>query len=122
MVRTSANYIMYICKREGKLTLVLLYVDDLLLTGDSETEVQRIKSELMKQFKMLDPREVQTYLGVEIVKTKAGIWMHQRNYIKQTLDRFRLGQCNPTKISMDPRRILIKNMKSPPCNVEVYKR
>ena len=47
MIKSSADYNMYICKREGKLTMVLLYVNDLLLTGDSATEVQRIKRELM---------------------------------------------------------------------------
>jgi hypothetical protein len=43
MVKSSADYNMYIYKREDKLTVVLLYVDDLLLTSDSEVEVQRIK-------------------------------------------------------------------------------
>jgi ribosomal protein S8 len=76
MVKSSADYNMYIYKREDKLTVVLLYVDDLLLTSDSEVEVQRIKWELMTQFKMSNLGEVQTYLGVVIVRTKAGIWMH----------------------------------------------
>ena len=81
MIKSSADYNMYICKREGKLTMVLLYVNDLLLTGDSATEVQRIKRELMTQFKMSDLGEVQMYLRAEMVRIEAGIWMHQRSYI-----------------------------------------
>ena len=70
--------------------MVLLYVDDLLLTSSSTAEVQCIKRELMSQFEMSNLREVHTYLGAEIVRTKAGIWMHQRIYITKTLERFGL--------------------------------
>ena len=58
MIKNLADYNMYICKREGKLMVVLLYVDDLMLIGNSIAEVQHIKRELMTQFEMSDLGEV----------------------------------------------------------------
>ena len=53
-----------------------MYIDDLLLTDNNKVEVLCIKQELMMQFGMFNKREVQTYLGTKIVRTKVGIWMH----------------------------------------------
>jgi hypothetical protein len=121
MVKNSTHYNMYIYKRENKLTIVLLYVDDLLLTGNNEAKVLRIKQELMMQFGMSDLEEVQTYLGTKIIRTKVGIWMHQRNYIFQILERFGMNQCNSTCIPMDLGIVLTKNIKSPLYCIETYR-
>ena len=43
---TPANSKLFIKKHEGKLTMVLVYVDNLIITGDDETEIQRTRDNL----------------------------------------------------------------------------
>jgi hypothetical protein len=121
LIKSTTDYNMYLAVRKGKLTIILLYVDDLLVTGDDKEEVMRIKTELITQFDMTDLGEVQMYLGAEVIKNQAGIWLHQRRYILQTLEKFGMSHCRPTKIPMDPGTLLKIDMKSPPCDANMYR-
>ena len=45
------------------LLIIILYVDDLLIAGNSRKEISRVKGELMKVFKMKDLVDVKEFLG-----------------------------------------------------------
>jgi hypothetical protein len=72
---------MYLSNRKGKLTIILLYVDDLPIIGEDREMVNRIKLEFMMTFEMIDLGEVEIYLKAKILRTKQGVWMHQRCYM-----------------------------------------
>jgi hypothetical protein len=56
-------------KQEGKrMTIILLYVDDLFITGD--LDVQDTRERLSRRFEMTDLGKLQLYLGVEFRYTK----------------------------------------------------
>jgi hypothetical protein len=57
---------MYYSLKDEKYVIILLYVDDLLITGDNSQEISRLQSELQKEFEMSDLGTAQNYLGVEI--------------------------------------------------------
>jgi hypothetical protein len=43
-----------------------VYVDDLVITGSSQKEIQKIKLEMMKMYKMTDLGLLHYYLGIEV--------------------------------------------------------
>lgn len=57
---------LYFKKTDGKLIIFLLYVDDLLITGDDTERIADLKKKLQSEFKMTDLVEVNNYLGVGI--------------------------------------------------------
>lgn len=63
--------------------VVLVYVDDILITGDDIQLIQDTKSTLQQRFKIKDLGELRFFLGIEFARSKEGILMHQRKY---TLD------------------------------------
>lgn len=64
------------------LTLLRLffYVDDIIVTGNSITEIQTITALLDQTFKIKDLGNLKFFLGLEIARTSKGIHLCQRKY------------------------------------------
>jgi len=86
----------YVKNAEGSRIIICLYVDDLLITGDSEKSIESCKAELMKEFEMNDLGKLSYFLGIEFTQTKSGVIMHQTKYTRDLLKKFNIEQSNPT--------------------------
>ena len=104
---------LYYSLTNSKYVIILLYVDDLLITRDNLQEISRLQFELQKAFEMSDLGTAQNYLGVEIEYHPSRIFLHQRTYIRKLLKKFKLQNYNSAKLPMDPKTQLQKNMGSP---------
>lgn len=61
-------------KRKGlTLVIVLVYMDDLLITGNDYTLIQETKQILHHHFKIKDFGELRYFLGIEFCRSKEGI-------------------------------------------------
>jgi hypothetical protein len=67
-------------------TLLLLYVDDMIITGDDTEYIAFVKAHLSDQFFMSDLGPLRYFLGIEISFTPEGFFLSQEKYI-QDLDR-----------------------------------
>jgi len=66
LTRCEGDSNLFILKKDGKLTILLLYVDDLLITSDDQEEISKLKADLKQEFEMTNLGEASDYLGVEI--------------------------------------------------------
>ncbi|GAU44851.1 hypothetical protein TSUD_112250 [Trifolium subterraneum] len=73
-----------------------LYVDDLLITGANEKEILKFKTSLMQEFEMSDLGNLSYFLGMEFKHTKKGVFLHQKKYAEDILNRFKMVNCNTT--------------------------
>lgn len=96
----------------GNILLLCLYVDDLLITGSSSEEIEKVKSMLKAEFEMTDLGHLTYFLGIEFAETKEGILMHQRKYILEVLKRFNMMNCNSADIPVEA------NLKLGNCELE----
>jgi hypothetical protein len=71
------------CRR----TLILLYVDDMLIMGDNHEYIAFVKARLSEQFHMFNLGPLSYFLGIEITSTANGYYLSQRKYIHDLLDR-----------------------------------
>ena len=60
------------------MVIVLVYVDDLLITWTNIQLIQDTKLMLNSRFKIKDLGELRFFLGIEFARNKEGIVMHQR--------------------------------------------
>ena len=60
---------MYFKKKDKTVVFLLVYMDDLVITGNCETEVENLKSFLKNKFKIKDPGELKFFLGIEVLKS-----------------------------------------------------
>lgn len=79
---------------EGKILIVCLYVVDLIFTGNDELLFEQFKRSMMVEFDMTDLGKMRYFLGIEVVQTKDGIFISQRKYAQEVLERFNMDQCN----------------------------
>ncbi|KAL0461224.1 UNVERIFIED_CONTAM: Retrovirus-related Pol polyprotein from transposon RE1 [Sesamum latifolium] len=63
---TSADSSLSIKAKERKLAVVLVYVDDLIITGDCEEEVLQTKDNLSVRFQMKELGHLKHFLGLEV--------------------------------------------------------
>ena len=87
--------------KNGGVLLICLYVDDLLITRSNPVEIEKLKGNPKSEFEMLDLGLLSYFLGIEFAKTKDGIVMHQKKYIKEVLKRFSMDQCNKVDTPME---------------------
>jgi hypothetical protein len=71
--------------------IVCVYVDDLLITGNREIEVENVKVYLSKVFhKIKDLKGVDNYLGLRMTKTEnIQLILHQSEYIESILNEYK---------------------------------
>jgi len=91
--------------------LVCLYVDDLLVTGSNEKEIQVFKQFMMDEFEMIDLGKLSHFLGLEFNQVQNGVSMHQNRYAHEVLKRFGMLNCNPSSTPAEPGLKLEKDPK-----------
>jgi hypothetical protein len=76
-------------------------VDDLIVGGDNEKEVEHVKRLLKQKFDMKDLGELKFFLGIEIIRTLEGIWLLQRQYALDMLSKYGMVGCKPISVPLN---------------------
>ena len=84
-----------------ELSIIALYVDDLITVTTNEAEMNEIKASLRQNFKMKDMGSLHFCLGVNIKQCTDMIKLSQKQYIQKLLKRYELTDANPVSTPMD---------------------
>jgi hypothetical protein len=76
--QSKADYSLFTKAQDTSFIAVLIYVDDILLTGNNLQEMERLKKFLLKRFRIKDLGDLKYFLGIEFSKSKKGIFMSQK--------------------------------------------
>lgn len=107
--------------QDGDILIISLYVDDLIITGNNEQLIEDFKNSMKKEFDMSDLGCMKYFLGVEVVQTAAGIFISQRKYANEILERFGMNHCKPVKSPIVPESRLVKDEEGTKVNSTNYK-
>ena len=64
-----------------------MYVDNIIITGDDMAGISLLKSFLLGKFHTKDLGMLKYFLGVEVMRSKRGIFLSQRKYVLDLLSR-----------------------------------
>ena len=81
---------------------MIVYVDDIVLTGNHEVEMRRLKMLLSKQFEIKDLGHLKYFLGMGVARSSKGILISQRKYVIDLLRGTDMNGCKPVETPMDP--------------------
>ncbi|CAH9094843.1 unnamed protein product [Cuscuta epithymum] len=81
---------LFIFRRHSDVIYLLLYVDDIIVTGNNSTLVIHFLSLLAKCFAMKDLGDLHFFLGIHASRTPSGLFLSQHKYISDLLHRFHL--------------------------------
>jgi hypothetical protein len=78
------------------LIILVLYVNDLILTGSDPKLLTHVKSILKKKFEMTDLRYLQYFLGLQVLQTKEDIFLSRSKYTCDLICCFHMEDSKPT--------------------------
>eukprot|EP00253_Pinus_taeda_P033137 PITA_33137 len=87
--KSEADANLYHIVVEGKLLIIVLYVDDLILTGD-EKIIKSCKEDLVREFEMKDMGLMHYFLGMEVCERDGELFVSQGNHDNEILRRFHM--------------------------------
>jgi hypothetical protein len=79
----------------------LLYVDYIVLTASSTTLLQHATSTLKREFAMKDHDPLNHFLGVSIQHQADGLFLTQRQFALDVLERASMVDCKPVSSPLD---------------------
>jgi hypothetical protein len=118
--QSSADGNLYYTRHNGKLIILVLYVDDLFITGNDITFINKLKTQLHQKFEMTNLGPCNQYLGLEFEQTPQGLRLHQTSYAQSIVDDFGLTDCNPTRTPLPTGLKLRKDTKTPYVDRHLY--
>ena len=74
----------------GKIVILIVYVDDIIFTGDDEGELKVLKKFHARELEVKD-------LGMEFARSKKGIFVTQRKFVLDLLEETNLLGCKPVE-------------------------
>ncbi|GJV58954.1 ribonuclease H-like domain-containing protein, partial [Tanacetum coccineum] len=77
--------------------VLLVYVDDIIITNNSVSEIEKFKVYLKSKFMIKDLGKLKYFLGIEVVDVEKGICLNQRKYVLDLLFEYGMLACKPAK-------------------------
>ena len=97
----DAGHSLYVQNSYKCIMIITIYVDDLIVGGDSLDENEHVKGLLKKQFDMKDLGDLRYFLGIEVIRTPEGIWLSHRQYVLDMLSKYGMADCKPILVPLD---------------------
>lgn len=116
-----ADSSLFVQKVGSEVVILLLYVDDIILTGSNEQLVQSVIHQLTSEFEMKDLGLLHFFLGLQVEYQSQGLLIHQTKYIKDLLQKANMVDCKPCLTPCHPNQKLL-NHDSPPFSDPTYYR
>ncbi|GKC54702.1 uncharacterized mitochondrial protein-like protein [Tanacetum coccineum] len=80
---------------------VLIYMDDVIITGNNLTKIQETKKQLNDEFSVKDLGLLKYFLGIEVAKTKDGQVLSQQKYTLDILENSGKMGCKPSAFPIE---------------------
>ena len=84
-----------------KITVLIVYVDDIVLTGNCKEEMAHLKHLHSREFEIKDMEHLKYFLGMEVARSSRGISVSQRMNTLDLLRETGMSGCKPIETSMD---------------------
>jgi hypothetical protein len=98
---SNANFSLYMKKTDHGIVVIVIYVDDLIIIRNSDTNIFDLKKLLKQKFEMKDLGELRYFLGIELIQFLKGIWLLQRQYALNKLSEYGMTSCKPISIPLE---------------------
>ena len=74
--QSHSDHTLFLKKGDGQITCLIIYVDDMVITGNNEKEIKELKRKLFMEFEMKDSGNLKYFLSIEVFQSKKGIFIN----------------------------------------------
>nr|GEY67697.1 putative ribonuclease H-like domain-containing protein [Tanacetum cinerariifolium] len=111
---SNSDHTLFLKRRGNLITCLIIYVDDMIITGNDKEEIAKLRKSLFTEFEMKDLGKLKYFLGIEVLRSKRGIFMCQKNYILDLLAETGMVDCKPADTLMIMNRKLYMEEEAEP--------
>ncbi|KAG7559405.1 Integrase catalytic core [Arabidopsis thaliana x Arabidopsis arenosa] len=94
------NTLFTLPSKEG-IVVILVYVDDIIISGNDKVGIQETKAFLKSVFDIKDLGELKYFLGIEVCRSKEGLFLSQRKYTLDLLSQVGKLGAKPAKTPLE---------------------
>ncbi|CAL2255456.1 unnamed protein product [Prunus armeniaca] len=69
----NSDHTLFLKHRKGKVTTLIIYVDDMIITGNDKLEISQLQDYLATEFEMKDLCGLKYFLGIEVARSQQDI-------------------------------------------------
>ena len=102
------------------LTVLIVYVDDIIITGNNLEEIKCLERHLHKNFQVKQLGPLKYFLGIEFSRSSEGILMTQQKYILEILEEAKLINCHINDTPIEINHKLTLNEEEPRVEISSY--
>ena len=96
MIRSAADHsVFYHHSSTGKCIYLIVYVDDIVITGTDQDGIQKLKQHLFSHFQTKDLGKLKYFLGIEVAQSNSGVVISQRKYTLDIMTDIGMLDCKP---------------------------
>ncbi|CAH9080033.1 unnamed protein product [Cuscuta epithymum] len=121
-LQSYADYSLFTLTRGAVQLNVLVYVDDLLISGNEGNAIAHFKSYLNACFHMKDLGTLKYFLGIEVARSSSGIFLNQRKYALDIISETGLLGAKPASFPIEQHHTLATASGPPLQDPEPYRR
>lgn len=111
---------LFIFNSGGTLVYVLVYVNDIIITGNNQSTIYRVIHNLSSTFAIKDLGRFHYFLGIKVVHHQQNLVLSQQKYILDILQRSSLSNCKPVSSLMSSSHPLTINDSPPLLDRTIY--
>ena len=104
-----ADASLFILQTGSSFIYILIYVDDIVITGSHAQELQKVTTKLAAKFSLKELGELSYFLGMEATRTEKGLHLTQTKYITDLLRRAKMADAKPVATPMSSTQVLTLN-------------
>ncbi|XP_021997220.1 uncharacterized mitochondrial protein AtMg00810-like [Helianthus annuus] len=99
---SHADTSLFVFRKESHIMYLLVYVDDLILTGNNDTAITTFISHLHHEFAIKYHGDLNYFLGLEVLYTHTGLFLTQAKYAADILLHAQLLEAKPVSTPLAP--------------------
>jgi Reverse transcriptase (RNA-dependent DNA polymerase) len=97
----NVDHTVFFKRDEGHITILAVYVDDMIITGNDEDEIARLKVRPGNEFEVKDLGHLRYFFGIEVARGPKGIVLSQRKYVVDLLKEMGMLGCKSVSTPID---------------------
>jgi hypothetical protein len=92
--QSNSDHTLFIKHKRNKVNVLIVYVNDMITTGDDKEEILRLQEALATDFEMRNLGGLKYVVGIEVAWSREGIFLSQRKYVLDVLIEVGMLECN----------------------------
>ncbi|GJW88262.1 ribonuclease H-like domain-containing protein, partial [Tanacetum coccineum] len=110
-LQSKNDFSLFTKNKNGIFIALLVYVDDIVITGNNNEEIKRVKEFLSSKFQIKDLGNLKYFLGIEVLESKGNLYLTQRKYCLEVLAEFGMLACRPCGTPIETKKSTTKDKK-----------